>query len=211
GGASFPAEATGGDYYDYLPMADHHLGIVLGDVSGHGIGPALLMSQTRAFLHALVPSLGDASDLVSRLNTFLTNGVNADHFVTLFLAQIDPRDRTFFYAGAGHNGFLFESDGTVHHLEATGFPLGGADEPVPNALPRSYAPGQILALLTDGIYETESRDEVAFGVARALEFIWTNRDLSAEAIVNGLYRAVTDYAQGLPQQDDITVVIVKFE
>jgi sigma-B regulation protein RsbU (phosphoserine phosphatase) len=211
GGASFPAEATGGDYYDYLPMSDRHLGIVLGDVSGHGIGPALLMSQTHAFLHALVPACGDASELASRLNSFLTEGINVDRFITLFLAQIDPLHQNFFYAGAGHNGFLFDTDGEVHHLAATGLPLGVTGDPIPNSPTIPFKPGQILATLTDGVYETAAPDQTMFGIQRALDFIWEHRSRPAGDIVNALYLAASDHAQGEEQQDDITIVIVKFE
>ena len=70
-GASYPADETGGDYYDYFPMSEGRIGVVVADVSGHGVGPALVMSQTRAYLHALLPLGLDVSELATRLNDFL--------------------------------------------------------------------------------------------------------------------------------------------
>jgi len=119
GGASYPADETGGDYFDYFPLPAGRVGIVLADVSGHGVGPALVMSQTRAYLHALLPLGLDVSELATRLNEFLiTDGPDA-RFVTLFLAQLDPRDSSFVYASAGHQCYLLGPGDEVQSLDST--------------------------------------------------------------------------------------------
>ena len=106
GGASYAAEETGGDYYDYFQMPGGLIGIVLADVSGHGLGPALVMSQTRAYLQALLPLGLDVGELATRLNDFLFADHQEARFVTLFLAQLDPRDGSFCYASAGHRCYV---------------------------------------------------------------------------------------------------------
>ena len=117
GGASHPAEETGGDYFDYFPMPAGRIGIVVADVSGHGVGPALVMSQTRAYLHALLPLGLDVSELATRLNDFLISDDPDACFVTLFLAQLDPRDGSFVYASAGHQCFLLGPGDEVQSLD----------------------------------------------------------------------------------------------
>src|SRR5882672_9710414 len=101
-GASFPAEATGGDYFDYLPMLHDRLGVVVGDVTGHGIGPALLMAETRAYLRILARNREDVGEILTRANGILAEDVGSERFITLFLGRIDPKNRGFVYASAGH-------------------------------------------------------------------------------------------------------------
>src|SRR5438445_47789 len=90
-GSSLPAAATGGDYFDYIPMLNGNIGIVIGDVTGHGLGPALLMSATRAYLRALALTYPAVPEILSRANTALTADIGDDRFVTLILARLDPR------------------------------------------------------------------------------------------------------------------------
>jgi sigma-B regulation protein RsbU (phosphoserine phosphatase) len=207
-GASYPAEATGGDYFDYLPMPDGCLGIVLADVSGHGLGPALVMSQTRAYLRALLPLGLDVSELVTRLNHSLSADSAGNSFVTFFLALLDPRKRCFVHAGAGHQCYLLGAQGEVEVLESTGLPLGVLSGTVASGATRTLETGQLVLLLTDGIPEAQAPNNSCFGIERTLAVVQANRDQPARVIVEALYRAARDFAQG-QQQDDITVVVVK--
>jgi sigma-B regulation protein RsbU (phosphoserine phosphatase) len=211
GGASYPAEETGGDYFDYFLMSDGRIGVVVADVSGHGVGPALVMSQTRAYLHALLPLGLDVSELATRLNDFLiTDGPDA-RFVTLFLAQVDPRDGSFVYASAGHQSFLLGPGDEVQPLDSTNLPLGIMPGRVAAAHPQILLPGQVVLFLTDGVAETESPQGVHFGMERTLDVVRTNRHRPAGEIVELLYRSARGFAQEGPQQDDITAVVLKVE
>lgn len=210
-GASFAADETGGDYFDYFPMPSGNIGVVVADVSGHGFGPALVMSQTRAYLHALLPLGLDVSELATRLNNFLvTDGPDA-RYVTLFLAQLDPRDGRFTYASAGHECILIGAGDRVQFLESTGMPLGILSGRVPAARPLTLEQGQMVLFLTDGVAETESPQEVPFGMERILDVVRAHRHRPAAEIVEVLYRSVRDHAQNAPQQDDITAVILKVD
>ncbi|MCU0963381.1 MAG: PAS domain S-box protein, partial [Pirellulaceae bacterium] len=211
GGASYPADETGGDYFDYFPMPEGRVGVVLADVSGHGLGPALVMSQTRAYLHALLPLGLDVSQLATRLNDFLiTDGPDA-RFVTLFLAQLDPRDGSFVYASAGHQCFLLGPGDEVQPLDSTSTPLGILPGSIPSVRPRTLLSGQLVLFLTDGVAETASPQGAAFGIERTLDVVRANRNLSAAEIVETLYRSARDFAQDAPQQDDITAMVLKVE
>ena len=209
GGASYPAEETGGDYFDYFPMSAGRVGVVVADVSGHGLGPALVMSQTRAYLHALLPLGLDVSELATRLNDFLISDGPDARFVTLFLAQLDPRDGSFVYASAGHQCFLLGPGDEVQSLDATSLPLGILPGCIPAARPQTLQSGQVVLFLTDGVAETESPQGVAFGIERALEVVRAHRHRPAGDIVETLYRQRPRFAQDAPQQDDITAVVLK--
>jgi sigma-B regulation protein RsbU (phosphoserine phosphatase) len=205
----YSADDTSGDFYDYVTLRDGSLGIIIADVCGHGIGPALLAVETRAYLRALADASSDAGEILRGLNEFLC-GDMAEGFVTLFFAQIDPRSRTLIFCGAGHVGYLFDSDGTCTQLAATNLPLG-ITSPMAIAAcpPRPISSGQMLVLFTDGVSEASNASGEMFGVQRAIESIRAWRNASAEEIVSALIQAVREFAGDKPQTDDITAIIVK--
>ncbi len=209
-GALFPAKDAAGDYFDYIPMADGRLGIVLGDVSSHGMGPALLMSETRACLRTLAQASSDVGEILTRANRVLVMDTADFHFVTLALVRLDPRDRSIVYASAGQRGYVLHAAGNVTILDSTSIPLGvEADTVVAAAPPLTLQPGDIMAFFTDGLVEAESPGRVRFGVGRALESIRSERDKPSEQIVRTLRDEMLGFCRQQPQQDDITVVIVK--
>ncbi len=211
-GATYPAEATGGDYFDYLPMQHGRLGIVVADVTGHGVGPALLMSETRAYLRLLALNRDDVGEILTRANLVLAEDVDYEHFVTLLLAQLDPEKRTLIYSSAGHPaGYLLDPAGNIKaRLGRTGIPLGlKGDTCYPSGPPLTLAPGEIVLLLTDGIEEAMAPDNSFFGIERTVDVVRDCREQPAAAIVEALYRAVRDFARHQPQMDDFTAIIVK--
>ena len=211
-GASYPAEATGGDYFDYLSMADGCLGIVVADVTGHGVGPALLMAETRAYLRTLALNAGDAGDILTRANRVLAEDVDFERFVTVILARLDPRSQSLVYASAGHpSGYVLAAAGQVKaRLQRLGVPLGiQPDVDYASSPVISLSAGDIVLLLTDGIEEAMSPDNTFFGVDQILEVVRAHSQRAAGEILEALYRAVRDFSQGLPQLDDLTVVVVK--
>jgi serine phosphatase RsbU (regulator of sigma subunit) len=211
-GASRPAEATGGDYFDYLSMADGCLGIVVADVTGHGLGPALLMAETRAYLRSLAMNASDAGDVLTRANRVLAEDVDFERFVTLILAWLDPRAPSLVYANAGHpSGYVLDAAGRVKAtLKRLGIPLGIQRDVTYAAAPAlSLSAGDMVLLLTDGIEEAMSPQNSFFGVDRVLEVLRRHADRPAADIVEAVFGAVRDFSQDLPQLDDLTVVVVK--
>ena len=124
------ADATSGDFYDYVTLPDGSLGLIVADVCGHGIGPALVAVETCAYLRALAAASSDVGEILRRLNVFLC-GDMAEGFVTLFFAQVDPRTQTLIFCGAGHAGYLLDPDGTCTGIDldqhATRNQLGDGD------------------------------------------------------------------------------------
>ena len=211
-GASFPAGDTGGDYYDFIPMLQGSLGLVVGDVSGHGFGPALIMANTRAYLRALSLTCSGVGDILTRANAALREDTADQHFVTLLFAALHPQDRTLVYASAGHNpGLVLDAAGNVRReLKSTDLPLGVMPDTVFTAAPRfELTPGEILFLFTDGLVEARAPDKTDFGLERALETIREHRTRPASEIVEALYQRARDFEGGEPQRDDVTMVVVK--
>jgi phosphoserine phosphatase RsbU/P len=211
-GAAFPADATGGDYFDFLALPGDRIGIMIGDVSGHGIGSALLMVELRAYLRAFAQKSSNIGDILSLTNNALASDLEKDRYATLIFCSLDPSSGNLVYASAGHTpGYILDSRGaTKQTLDSIDIPLGFLPDHIFRCSnPLHLEPGDTLALLTDGITDAERPDQSSFGIERALKYISTNRDQSAQEIVNGLYHAVRGFSDGMPQVDDITTVICK--
>ena len=211
-GASYPAEATGGDYFDYLPMLNDRLGVVVGDVTGHGVGPALLMAETRAYLRVLAGRREDVGEILTRANSVLSEDMGNERFITLFLARLDPRTRTLSYASAGHpTGYILDATGQVKiKLPRTGVPLGIQPDTHYTSSPEiPLAYGDIVLLVTDGIEESMSPEDAFFGMERIQEIVRSNRERTAQEIVERLYQAVREFGRNSPQMDDVTAIILK--
>jgi len=210
-GLSIHAETTGGDYYDYLPMADDLLCISIGECSGRGLAPAMYMASLRAYLRVLASQTTDISDIVSRANSLITEDIGDEEFiVTLMLFQIDDRTRTLRYVSAGHQAFFLGRDGNVDVMHSTGMPLGLRDETViPEGEPRKLRTGEILLLASDGVQKMTSESGEQFGTERMLNLVNENRNLPSRIIANYLRKACTEFASPQFQHDDVTIVIVK--
>src|SRR6266851_1320579 len=211
-GASYPAEATGGDYFDYLPMLNERLGIVVGDVTGHGVGPALLMAETRAYLRVLAGRREDPGEILTRVNGVLAEDIGNERFVTLFLGRLDPATKALIYASAGHpTGYLLNAKGEIKtKLPRTGVPLGiRPDTQYTSSAELTLASGDLLLLLTDGSEEALGPDNCLFGIDRILEVIRAHREESAQEMVTALYEAVRQFSGQSPQIDDVTTIVLK--
>jgi len=212
-GMSQPAEAIGGDYYDYIPMLDRHLGIAVGDASGHGVGPALLMAQARATLRTLAQTYRGPGEILTLANRILAASMLTRHFVTLMFARLDLAGRTLAYASAGHaGGFVLDADGAiVHDLESTGFPIGVvADSDFVTSAPIHLEPGHMIVLLTDGITEAaRQRGHEQFGRARVIDLARAHAAEPARQVVDLLYEKVLEHCHPGTHGDDATIVVIK--
>jgi sigma-B regulation protein RsbU (phosphoserine phosphatase) len=209
-GMTKPAEETGGDFFDYLRMPDGTLAVAVADVSSHGLGSALLMAETRAYLRALALSRADIGEILTLMNRILVEDVAGKHFVTLFLARFDPARRLMRYVAAGHAGYLLDPGGGTRTLDSTGLPLGIEKEIVfQSGSEIELTPGQVVFICTDGIQEAQSPNMQMFGTRRALEAVRRHLDGAAEEMLQGLSQAVTAHIATREQHDDITMVVVK--
>ncbi len=213
-GATLSAVETSGDYYDVIPQPGEKVLMVVGDVSGHGIGPALIMAETRAFVRALAKHKLDPGRLLTELNRELTSDLDADHFVTLVAVQIDLRHRSMRCSNAGHlPAIVIDSAGHIAHtMESTGVPLGFLQNytyTTSAAVPLTS--GDLLVLLTDGVTEAIGADESPFGLQQALEWIIRNRGTKAAEIASGLNQVARNFYIDALAGDDITSLVCKVE
>lgn len=217
-GTCHPAAETGGDFFDYVTVSDHAVGIVLGDVSGHGLGPAILAADARAYLRAFSRTAVSPGQILTHSNQLLCEDTRGESFVTLFLVHITPGSLVLRYAAAGHQAFVVCHSGTVLTIDSQQPPLGlGADMFDGSEGEIALRPGDLLLLMTDGIFEaasTRDRPRTAatmFGIARALDVVRDHRHCPAAAIIEQLLARVRQFSAHRFQDDDMTVVVVKAE
>ena len=211
-GATFVADVTGGDYFDFVPLPGECLGIVIGDVSGHGFDSALLMAETRAVLRATAQTTSEPSQILTVVNRVLHADTEAHRFATLLLVVLHAPSRTFAYSSAGHTpGYVLDGRGAVKsELPATGLPLGLFPDSVYETRTRlSVEPGDSLVLLTDGVTDCGNPEEDLFGAERALEVVRSSPGMRSSAILDRLYGAVRAFERGGPQRDDVTVIVAR--
>ncbi len=206
------ADETGGDYFDTLLLSTGEVVVVIGDVSGHGVGPALIMATTRAFLRSLCQTYRDPAEILFRLNNLLVQDVESGSFVTLFLGILTPATGAFVYTSAGHDPPLLyqQATGQFLELDSTGLPLGliqDADFPAAHSPP--LCPGDLILFTTDGVWEAMNAANEAYGRERLKERILADRGRSATELLQAIYDEVKAFCGPVPQRDDITMLVVK--
>ncbi len=211
-GNNYSADETSGDYFDFINMSDGCIGIALGDVCGHGIGAALIMAETRAYLRSFAKTNSDPGVILTRLNQELSADLLDIHFVTLILVRIDPYSKLSDYASAGHlPAYLLNrlNDKKVE-MNSTGIPLGIINGyQYLKSEPIQLIEGDLLYLYTDGIVETKSTGDLEFGTERSLEIIKEHINESSGKIIEHIYNEVSQYSANGKQEDDITAIICK--
>jgi sigma-B regulation protein RsbU (phosphoserine phosphatase) len=209
-GISFPCYEIGGDYYDFIHRDSGKLVVALGDVSGKGTAAALLMSSLHAAVHAQADIHDSLAKTITAVNRYLVESIPANRFVTLFYAELDPRDGTLAFLNAGHNPpLIVHSGGTMEQLAAGGLPLGiMADADFREGRTQLHY-GDVLVIYSDGVSEACNPAGEEFGPTRLYEVVARNLDASAGGIRDRIESALTKFCQGTPAADDITLVICK--
>jgi phosphoserine phosphatase len=207
------AELTGGDTFD-LSLVDQGLLIVLGDATGHGIAPALSVTQMHAMLRMAFRLGVDLRTAFVEVNNRLTEILPDDHFITAFVGLLDPQThRLHFHSGGQAPIFYFRAaDGVCERYKPTSFPLGAMPlTALKDAVTIDMLPGDILMLLSDGIYESRNPREEEFGEARVQALVQAHHGKSAAEWLTILFDSVAKFTDGTPQEDDMTAVVVKRE
>ena len=212
-GMSRPASQTGGDTFD-LAVIEQGVLVVLADATGHGIAPALSVTQMQAMLRMAFRLGADLETAFLQLNNRLVETMAEDRFITAFIGLLDTaHHRIRFHSGGQAPILHFRADAqSCTRFRPTSFPL--AVKPLQSLRPAvvlDLAPGDILVLLSDGIYEYCNAAVEEFGERRVEEIIAAHQGLPMTALASRLLAALAEFAQGAPQEDDITVVLVKRE
>ena len=210
-GYNAPCRTVGGDYYDFLPYPDGRLALLIGDVSGKGLGAALLMSNLQARVHILFEQREPVCDQVSRLNRSLAANCPGNCFITLFAGVLDPATGELVYCNAGHNApLLLRASGGVDELEASGVPLGITRDAQYQEGSCRLENGDVLLLFSDGVTEAcRSNSDKEFGEARLIAAASSKLKDSAEAIIQAINADVLSFTGGAAPADDITLVVAR--
>ena len=213
-GFSTPAKHAGGDYYDLVkPDADQTI-LMLADVAGHGIGPALLTVSSRAYFRAILGEHTKVSEIIQRVNQLMANDLNAGQFVTLTALVLCMKTNSAKYFSAGHGPTLhFKSkENVVEKLEAQSIPLG-IEVPLKIEPPIKFniEPGDMIAMFSDGCYEGKNNKGEAFGLDRVTTLLKENSYQPVTQIIKLLQEAITDFTGREDQEDDMTMLIIKRE
>lgn len=211
GAAWYAAREVSGDFYDLIPLSHGRLGLVIADVSDKGLPAALFMALTRTIIRTMAIGKPSPREAMERANDVIIADAQSDMFVTAFYGVLDTTDGSVLYVNAGHNPPLL-----CHHADRTLAPLrehGIALGIVPNLeQPQGHAQlqcGDVIVLYTDGITDALNEAEEEFGVARLGAVIQEHAGKTAQALTDEILRAVEQFTQGVPQFDDLTLVVVK--
>src|SRR5436190_11263714 len=207
-----PADDTGGDYFDWKTLPDGRVVVSLADVSGHGIGPALLAAVCHAYARTSFSVTQDLPAALEHIHQALTSDLTPGRFVTFVAAVCCPGCPDIEILSAGHGPLFIYSreEDRFTEVNAHALPLGIV--PAFSSDPPSYLPlnaGDIVLLATDGFFEWENDQGEQFGVRRTKEVIRVSRDWASQEIIAQLYDAVSRFSNGSKQQDDLTAVIIK--
>lgn len=207
-----PALQTSGDFYDFIELDGGRLGLVVADVTDKGTAAALFMALSRTLLRTYAIDFPlDPVAAMQHANQRILSDTQSPLFVTIFFAVLDPQQHTLTYINGGHNPALLlrQSDGALEILSKTGIPLGIFEDARWESRQVSLQPGDVLTMFTDGIPEASGPESAAFGDERLQAALKASFGLPAGQVQQGLLQAVSEFTQGAPQSDDITLLVVR--
>ena len=209
-GINIPSEEVGGDYYDFIPINESQMGIVIADVSGKGIPAALIMASVRAGLIAEIRNNYAIRSIMAKVNNLLFESTASDIYVTAVYGVLDPKNRIFTFSNAGHNApILRRADGEMKYLIEGGMALGMFENSKYEERPLSVAPGEIILFYTDGVTEAKNQSQEEFGTRRLKQVIEDSHRLGARQIRENVYEAVKKFTGLSHQEDDLTMIVFK--
>lgn len=212
-GCCKPARTVGGDYYDFLELPEDRLGIAIGDVSGKGIGAALMMASLGASLRGQASVVQGMTELIKRVSNLVYGASSVNRYATFFYAEYEPRNRGLLYVNAGHNPpFIVRQSNEsrqVYRLEAGGPPVGLLPGSLYAQGSLTLEPGDLVVLFTDGVSESMNSDDEEWGEERLIELARTCEGLPAVEAMKCIMASAQTFAAGAPQYDDMTVVILR--
>jgi sigma-B regulation protein RsbU (phosphoserine phosphatase) len=208
-GYNAPCRTVGGDYYDFLPYPDGRVALLIGDVSGKGMGAAILMSSLQARVQVIFENPDMIATEVARINRSIAMNCPRNCFITFCAVALNPDNGELIYCNAGHNApLLLRRDDKVEWLDATGIPLGIRPDTVYEQKKGRMEPGDMLILFSDGITEACGLDvDQEFGEKRLIEVFRRNRNRPAADVIEQVKAELLSFMSGFPPVDDVTLVL----
>jgi len=212
-GASLYCTETGGDYFDYFRLPEGRLGVVVADVSGHGVSSALHMTTARAHLISGVQAFAGGAALIGSVNRFLTRDIQeTGWFITLFWLEIDPLRRRLAWIRAGHDPALLYDPvrDRFERLDGAGMALGvDPAHAFRESAMQGWSPGSIVLIGTDGLHETRDPRGLMYGMEPLQRIIRSHHAQPAVAIKDAILESIEAHRQDRPREDDTTLVVIK--
>jgi len=207
-----PALNLSGDFYDYVPISDKRLGMMIGDISGKGIRAAMGMAAARSILRSVSRRGGGPSRVLRDANMRLHRDLGSQLLLTLVYGVFDAETKTFQYCNAGHNSpLLVRASGKWRALKTGGLLLGVFDKQQYKSETLHLEKGDVIFFYTDGLVEahTPLPQRVEYGESRILDFLLKHRHLRAPALIEAAFEQVKEFTSGAHQHDDLTLVVVR--
>lgn len=205
-----PSQMVGGDYYDFVQLDPQTLLTVVADVEGKGIPAALVMANLQATLRALVLHVPELDNLAVAINRMVQNGTRARKFLSLFVCQLEPRQRGLRYINAGHvPPAVIRVSGRTIELKEGGLVMGAFPDAAYQSGFVQLAPGDILVACTDGITEARDARDDEYGPKRVVEAVRSRRHAPAQEIVEAVLTEVEEFSRGGANEDDRVLLILK--
>jgi sigma-B regulation protein RsbU (phosphoserine phosphatase) len=208
---SRPSEIIGGDYFDFFQFRDGTHGLVIADVSGHGVAAGMLMSSLQTAIRTMAPDTDSPAEILERINRFYIHNIHFTTFVTVFLARFDPVTLTLTYVNAGHNppAVRRRERDEISWLKPTAPAIGIAEEFHPRMETIGFSGGDSLLLYTDGVTEVLNFSNEQFGQERLAELVQQHAGRPAPDLLQSIRQAVSAFGGDKPLADDMTMVALR--
>ncbi|NIM65364.1 MAG: SpoIIE family protein phosphatase [Candidatus Latescibacteria bacterium] len=209
-GRSIPARLVGGDYFDFMRVSDDCWAVCVGDVSGKGLPASLLMANLGATLRGQAMLSNSPKECLYRSNSLLYHCTDSETFATVFYGILDTKNHVLNFTSGGHEAALhFSSESDSERLKTIGLVLGVVEEAPFEEKSVSFNTGDLLVIYSDGVIDTENANGEHFGEKKLKEVIQKNRHESPDEVIDRILAAVEFHAGGIPQIDDITIVVLR--
>ncbi|RMF83172.1 MAG: GAF domain-containing protein [Planctomycetota bacterium] len=204
------ADATGGDTYDFVPLPDGRLALLLADATGHGVGAALVIAQCRSLVRAMLTVTQNLPTISTRVNQLLAQDLGDERFVTAFLGILDPQKHTLEYIAAGQGPLIAIDDEHVENRTANALPFAVMPEMDYDSTESfRFRPGTTLALLTDGFYEAANAEGDQYGEGRVTQFIRERAHYPLPKLIDKLHESISHFVDDVVHKDDLTAVLIR--
>jgi serine phosphatase RsbU (regulator of sigma subunit) len=209
-GNNIPCYQVGGDYYDFISINPSCLGIIVADVSGKGVSASLLMASLRAALHSDIHPQYKLAKMTAKLNDFIHRSSPINSFITFFFCELDKKSGELRYINAGHNPpLILDKRGKIHRLGSCGLCLGMFPSQVYKVKKVTLNSGDTAVIFTDGITESRNKENKDFEDRGLIKALRKHSKLSAQKILEKIYKELDSFTSGADQMDDMTLVIIK--